>query len=169
MNTNIVIREFQQEEAPFLESLMKEFGHYISSIDPLKRVYHKQGGAKFFLDKMIKETGDNNGKVFVALNKNKIVGFIGGYIKSQSKEELMETIKAIPGYVSELFVQEKFRDRGIGLGLMNKIEKYFISQGCDIIRTVVFSPNKPARSLYEKLGFHERDISLIKVLKKVAI
>lgn len=169
MNTNIVIRKFQQEEAPFLESLMKEFGDYISSIDPLKRVYHKQGGAKFFLDKMIKETSDNNGKVFVALNENKIVGFIGGYVKPQLEEELMETIKAIPGYVSELFVQDKFRGRGIGLDLMNKIEKYFISQGCDIIRTVVFSPNKSARSLYKKLGFHERDISLVKVLKKVAI
>ena len=165
MNNKVIIREFQEEDTQFLESLMEEFNDYIVSIDPLKRVQYKQGGAKYFIDKMMKEVRDKNGKVFVALNENKIIGFIGGHIKSQSEEELMEIKKETPGYISELFIQNKFRGKGIGSDLMNKIEEYFISRECDAIHTSVFSPNKPARSLYNKLGFHEREISLVKELK----
>jgi len=165
MNNDVLIREFKQEDVSFLESFMEEFGRYIMSIDSLKRIQHKPGGAKYFLNKMIKETQDYNGKVFVAVYENKIVGFIGGYIKMQSDEELMEDKKETQGYVSELFIEEKLREKGVGSVLMSKMEEYFITQGCEVIRLAVFSSNKPARSLYEKLGYQERSINLLKELK----
>jgi len=48
--------------------------------------------------------------------------------------------------------------------LMEHIESYFQSEGCDTAKVEVFAPNAPARRLYEKFGYQHRDIDNIKKL-----
>ena len=48
---------------------------------------------------------------------------------------------------------------------MNKMEEYLNSIGCLYIAVDVFAYNENAINFYEKYGYHERMISMIKKIK----
>lgn len=143
---------------------MEEFGDYLENLDPMERTDYAEGGAVFFTEKLIKDTTSKDGAIFVAEDNNNIVGFIGGYIHQQSKEELMESKKAKPGVISEFFVTKTYRKQGIGTKLLRKMENYFKSKNCTLIRLDVFAPNKLARDFYYKYGYQDRSIIISKDL-----
>jgi len=145
--------------------LMREFGQYVESIDDIKRTEYKKGGAEYFTDKMIRETQENNGAVFVARIQDKVVGFIGGYVGKQDKDEEMEAVPLTPGIVSEFFVTASSRGKHIGEKLLQTLEEDLKNKGCDILRLEVFAPNILAREFYTKHDFTERLITLSKSLK----
>jgi len=58
-------------------------------------------------------------------------------------------------YVTELFVQEEYRSRGIGTLLMNFAEHELLKKGIKKIFLLVGRPNIRAQKLYQSLGFIE--------------
>ena len=64
----------------------------------------------------------------------------------------------------ELFISKKYRGAGFGLKLMEKIGKYFKEKECYKINVEVLALNKNAYNFYKKLGFHERNLDLVKVI-----
>ena len=144
---------------------MSEFGAYLEKIDNMHKTQFKGGGAKYFTEKMLKEAREEQGKVYVAHIKDRLIGFIGGYIGSQDKEEQMEAIQTKPGIINELYVAPQYRSKGIGKRLLAKLEDYFKSQACDIARLDVFAPNKLARQFYALQGYKERSLIIMKPLK----
>ena len=66
------------------------------------------------------------------------------------------------GKVTELIVSKKTRSKGIGSLLMNKMEEYFKSIGCEYITIDVFAYNKIGIHFYEKHGYNRRGIIDIK-------
>ena len=60
------------------------------------------------------------------------------------------------GEITELIVSKKVRSKGIGKLLMNKIEEYFKSVGCEYILVDVFAYNENAIKFYGKNGYHSR-------------
>jgi len=45
---------------------------------------------------------------------------------------------------------------------MNEIEKHFQKENCDIVRIEVFEPNKKTHGFYEKHGYQDRAIEMVK-------
>ncbi len=148
-----------------LTVLMDEFCIYIEDVDDLKRTSYKEQGAQYFIHKMLEETRQNNGKVYIAKKHDSLIGFIGGYVGKQSIDEQMEAIPAVPGIINEFFVTSKFRSKGVGFALIQAIESYLHQAGCDIVRLEVFAPNTVARDFYKRNGYTERLISIMKLLK----
>ncbi|PIZ62622.1 hypothetical protein COY16_03755 [Candidatus Roizmanbacteria bacterium CG_4_10_14_0_2_um_filter_39_13] len=146
-------------------TLMREFGDYTESIDDIKRTEYKKGGAEYFTDKMIREAQEYNGAVFVAHIDDEVVGFIGGYVGKQDKDEEMEAVPLSPGIMSEFFVTAKSRGKHIGEKLFKTLKRYLKNKGCDVLRLEVFASNILARDFYTKHGFTERLITLSKTLK----
>mgnify|MGYP001858313457 CR=1 FL=1 len=68
------------------------------------------------------------------------------------------------GEITELIVSKKARGQGIGKVLMNKMEEYFKSLGCEYILLDVFAYNVNAIKFYEKEGYHSR---MYKEIKKI--
>lgn len=66
--------------------------------------------------------------------------------------------------ITELIVSQKARGKGIGKVLMNKMEEYFKSLGCEYILLDVFAYNSNAIKFYEKEGYHSR---MYKEIKKI--
>ena len=66
------------------------------------------------------------------------------------------------GEILELIVSKTARSKGIGQKLIQKIEKYFKSIGCEYINVDVFAYNKNAINFYEKSGYHTRGLINIK-------
>lgn len=103
--------------------------------------------------------------IFVAEKNGRIIGFIAGIIQKQTPEELLDSLPARAGRVIELYVSAECRGGGTGKTLTQNIENYFIRQKCDLINIEVFAPNHHAHAFYQRLGYANRNIDLIKELK----
>jgi len=68
--------------------------------------------------------------------------------------------KGETAFLDELFINEEFRGKGIGLKAVEFAEKYAIKKGYKALRLEVEHTNHIARELYNKKGFtaHERHI-----------
>lgn len=160
----ITIREFNPQDKSDLILLMDMFNSYVQSVDDKHRTDFKPESSEYFTDKMIKLAAEKDGVVFVSCDGEKVIGFISGYIDTQDQDELMETIQAKPGVIGELFVTDEYRGQKIGKQLLEKMENYFKSKGCDIVRLAVFAPNSLARKFYEHAEYSERIIYVMKEL-----
>lgn len=66
------------------------------------------------------------------------------------------------GEITELIVSKKIRSKGVGKELMDKMEEYFKSLGCEYVIVDVFAYNHNAENFYNKKGYHARMKTLIK-------
>jgi diamine N-acetyltransferase len=158
----IIIRKFESKDTVQIADLMETFDRYIQSLDETKRTIYQEGSAQYFTNKMINLTQEKQGVIYVACNGNKIIGFISGHKENQDDDEQMETIPANPGIVEELFVSKEYRGQRIGKNLLEKMENYLKTQGCDIVKLSVFAPNISSRKFYKYFGYEERIVSLLK-------
>jgi ribosomal protein S18 acetylase RimI-like enzyme len=66
--------------------------------------------------------------------------------------------------IVDLVVTEKARGYGVGPSLLEAAEEFASAQGAKWLRVQVFAWNSSARSLYDKLGFSEFEVTLEKQL-----
>jgi GNAT superfamily N-acetyltransferase len=63
-----------------------------------------------------------------------------------------------------LYVEPAYRRQGIARALMQNVERWAKSQGYTQIGLQVFTTDRPAIALYEKLGYQPRSISMVREL-----
>lgn len=68
------------------------------------------------------------------------------------------------GFIFELWVDEKFRGRGHGHEAMLQLENIAREMGLKSLGLHVFSYNRTARALYEKLGYEVSSLNMQKKL-----
>lgn len=68
------------------------------------------------------------------------------------------------GEITELIVSKNVRSSGLGQQLMEKMEDYFKSIGCEYVVIDVFAYNELAINFYNKQGYHTRGLVDIKKL-----
>jgi GNAT superfamily N-acetyltransferase len=163
--TTPTIRVFQPTDEAEVTALFAEFNDFFPAIDPLGRSISPAGADTVLTKRMIRETASQSGTILVAEVGKEIVGFIAGIIQTQSAEELLENTPAKAGRVIELFVRSDAQNKGVGKALMQQMEPYFTHQGCGLIYIQVFVPNHHAYAFYQRLGYANRNIDLIKELK----
>ena len=57
------------------------------------------------------------------------------------------------GLITDLFLREKFRGRGIGRLMIDRVEAHCRAAGISTVELQVEIENRPAHSFYHKLGF----------------
>jgi len=67
--------------------------------------------------------------------------------------------------IQDIFVSEENQDKGIGLILMNYIEKWAFDNGANILRSGTGSNNMKSIRLHEKSGFKPYRIEFEKILR----
>lgn len=160
----ITIRSFTTADRLILIQLMTELQNYIAAIDPLQRNRAADDfDAQAYIDQLQSTLQRESGILFVAEENDALLGFIAGSIPEDA-EDMLDHYPAREGKIHELVVSEKHREKGIGRLLMEKLEEQFRGQGCEYIRVGCFAPNKGAHSFYEKYGYHERYIEMLKRL-----
>lgn len=158
----MTIIEYEEKYLEDVKDLLVELEKYILTIDEddLDHLH------KDYRDKMaiidLKEAYENEGKCFLAIDDNKVVGLIMGGIFPYDEYDYLDYKCPKCGEVTELVVSKKVRSSGIGTLLMNKIEEYFKSIGCEYISIDVFAYNKIGINFYEKHGYHTRGLIDIK-------
>ena len=90
---------------------------------------------------------------FVAVEDQQVLGWI---LTGISRDSFTEQSA---GFISELFVKEEFRGKGMAKELMLYAKHSLKEEGLTEIRLNVYEGN-PAIRLYEKLGFQVRSVSM---------
>ena len=164
----ITFQNYKESNFDDLKLCLEKLQDFVVELDPLKRLRRPSTFGKKYTQNLVKKISKQNGEIILAKDKKKIVGFVVGVIEKQPKSDLLECIPTKSGRVSELFVSDKYRGCGIGKQLMQRMEKYFKSKKCDVIRIEVFAPNIDAHKFYQQMGYDDRAIHLIKKIKRAS-
>ena len=157
-----MIIEYEEKYQEEVKDLLEELQEYIQSIDKEKyNILTPEYRDKYFIEKQ-KEIEEHQGKMYLYLEDNKVLGLVIGIIEEAQDRYDFKT--PIRGRITELIVTKKTRHHGIGKLLIKEIEKYLISKGAKSILLVVFAYNDIARSFYDKNNYHERVLDLIKTV-----
>lgn len=158
------ITEYESKYAEDAKILLGELQEYIVAMDPyhfniMKDDYQEQ----IFIDDM-NEVNDNDGKVYLAISDDSVIGLIMGVIR---KPEICFDYESLDnmGEVTELIVTKNTRSKGVGDMLLKRMEEYFKECGCRTISIDVFGYNDVAKSFYSKNGYHTRMITMSKLIK----
>ena len=156
------IIDYEEKYLEDVKDLLVELEEYILNIDidKLDRLHEEYRDKMAVLD--LKEVDENNGKCYLALDDNKVIGLIMGCVRKYEEYDYLDYKCPKCGEILELIVSKTARSKGIGQKLIQKIEKYFKSIGCEYINVDVFAYNKNAINFYEKSGYHTRGLINIK-------
>lgn len=161
----IIFRQYRESNFEDLKKCMERLQDFLVGIDPLKRLRRLPAFSKNYTRNLIKKIFKQDGLIILAYDKEKIVGCIAGIIEKQSRDDLYGCIPTKSCRILELFVLDSYRGSRLGKKLMQRMEDYFKKNGCDIVRVEVFVPNEDAHIFYQQLGYSDRVIDMIKLLK----
>lgn len=159
------IIEYEEKYLNSVRDLLTELEEYLVSIDKdeLDRVHPEYWEKMALVD--LKDVNSNNGKCYLAIDNDNVIGLIMGTIPPFDEYDYLDYKCPKRGIITELIVTSKVRSKGVGQLLMNKLEEYFISQGCEYSLVDVFAYNDNAINFYDKKGYHSRMHVNIKKLK----
>ena len=101
-------------------------------------------------------------KCYLAIENNKAIGLIMGCIFPYDEHDYLDYKCPKRGEITELIVTNKIRSKGIGQELINKMEEYFKSVGCEYVIVDVFAYNEIGKKFYNKKDYHARMETMIK-------
>ena len=158
------IIEYEEYYLEDVRRLLTELEEYIVSIDKdnLDRVHEDYYEKMALVD--LANVENNNGKCYLAILNNKVVGLIMGIIPEYDEYDYLDYKCPKRGIIIELIIQKNIRSKGIGTKLMEIMEKYFKDNGCEYVLVDVFAYNIKALNFYEKNGYHSRMMTNIKKL-----
>lgn len=159
------IIEYEDKYLENVKELLVELEEYLVSIDKdsLDQVHPEYKEKMAILD--LQKVNSNNGKCYLAVENDKAVGLIMGYIPPYDKFDYLDYKCPKRGEITELIVTNKTRNKGIGQLLINKIEEYFKSVGCEYTLVDVFAYNENAIKFYNRNGYHPRMFTDIKKIR----
>jgi GNAT superfamily N-acetyltransferase len=150
----LTIRKACRSDLKTLVSLWKEFAKYNAALAPANKALRphlkrRRDAAKKFAVWSRKYIGSKNGVVFLAEMDGRPVGYSLVFIKRNPLTSRISTL----GYISDLFVREDFRGKGISSKLTNEVIKWFRRKGIRHLSLHVLEVNHVPRSIYKRWGF----------------
>jgi len=141
--------------------LLVELQEHIVEIDKEKYNILTSDYREKYFEKVMNEVEKYEGKIFLAKDQDKIVGLIVGIINNEFVSNYDFTAPK-RGRVTELIISKKYRTNGVGEQLLNQMEKYFKEVQCKGILINVFAYNENAKKFYDKKGYFNRNIEMMK-------
>lgn len=150
------IIEYEDKYLEDVRDLLVELEEYILTVDKdeLDQLHPEYREKMALLD--LEEVKENDGKCFLAIENAKAIGLIMGTIIKYDEYDYLDYKCPKEGEITELIVTSKIRSKGVGQALMNKMEEYFKSVGCEYILVDVFAYNENGIKFYDKQGYHPR-------------
>ena len=158
------IIEYEDKYLEDIRDLLTELEEYIVSIDKdeLDQVHPEYHEKMALVD--LEDVNKNNGKCYLAIENDKAIGLIMGTIPPYDEYDYLDYKCPKRGIITELIVTSKIRSKGVGQALMDKMEEYFKSNGCEYSLVDVFAYNEMGINFYDKKGYHPRMHTDIKKL-----
>ena len=156
------IIEYEDKYLEDVKDLLTELEEYLVSIDKdnLDQVHPEYHEKMVQVD--LEEVNKYEGKCYLAIENNKVLGLIMGNIPPYDEYDYLDYKCPKRGKITELIVTNKVRSKGIGQELINKMEEYFKSVGCEYVIVDVFAYNDMGKNFYNKKNYHTRMETMIK-------
>ena len=124
------------------------------------RVYATAPGAEKTMRRFLADlTSSGHSFLFVAVVRDRTVGFISGELREGSPTFLPKTWAS----VDDVFVEPDHRNLGVGRALLKSVEAWAKERGANGVSLQVAAANARGRKFYTDLGF--REISVYEVLE----
>lgn len=158
------IIEYEEKYLEDVRDLLVELEEYIITIDKdeLDQIHPEYREKMAIID--LEEVKTYDGKCYLAIENDKAIGLIMGCIEPYDKYDYLDYKCPKRGTINELIITSKIRNSGVGQLLIDKMEDYFKSVGCEYILVDVFAYNENAIRFYNKKGYHSRMYTSIKKL-----
>ncbi|MBI4225644.1 GNAT family N-acetyltransferase [Candidatus Roizmanbacteria bacterium] len=158
----ITFREYNEKDRDLLLKLTNKLEVYAKFLDPIRRVKNLPGFTEISLKETLENVEKYQGKIWLAEDEGKVIGFVIGAIWEESEKNKLEIGPHKLSEVLDIYLEDEYRRKGIGKTMLQMMEKYFKEKGCDSIWILVFAPNENAHNMYKKLGFVDREIGMLK-------
>ena len=106
----------------------------------------------------LKKCIENDGKIFIAEDRNKIIGYCITFLDDINNHHYYVDMKNL--YIESFYIYENYRRKGIGRMLFEEVKKYAKEQNCKNIELEVWEFNESAKKFYENLGMKRRTYQL---------
>ena len=144
------IIEYSKKFENDVKNLLVELQQYIVELDEYKLNILTPEYKNMYFKKTLNLISKHNGKIYLAIENERAIGMIAGYIAKYDKYDRIDYACPKKGIIEELIVTSSTRSNGVGNALICKIEEYFKENGCLFCQVDVFSPNLIAKNFYEK-------------------
>jgi len=159
---NLTFREYKDKDRALLLNLTNKLEEFSKSLDPIHRVQNLPGFTEISLKETLGNVEKYQGKIWIAEDEGKVIGYVIGVIWKQSEKNKLEIGPHKLGEVLKIYLDEEYRRKGIGKTMLQMMEKYFKEKGCNSMWISVFAPNENAHNMYKKFGFVDREIGMLK-------
>jgi len=143
--SKIIIRRAKIDDLPQLIVLLKAIAHYHNDLSPIYPKIPKNPSER--LVKLIKR---RKAILIVAENNKKILG----YFAADIRKTRMRVYKSM-GYVTDGFVDKRYRRQGIGKSIFSFIKEWFLKHGIRRIELIVDTENEIGIKAWQSYGFKE--------------
>ena len=164
-NAIVKIRAYTGKDRKDLTALIKTLQDYVADLDLLG--LNKSGkdfNASVYVERLLQQIAHGNGVILVAEQDGNILGGIAGVVEETSPEDKLEIRSETSGRIVELIVSPEHRGKNVGKELMEAMEAFFKEKNCVHVRVECFAPNTGAHAFYEKCGYGDRTIEMLKTL-----
>ena len=153
----MTIRPFHPKDHTAIDELaIKLHAHFAQVDDTAESLsFANLRDAHGYMQRMIDDSEDMDGAMYVAEDNGQVVGFIQGVIidRQSGQDAVFDTVHAPrkDGWIGLLYVEPEQRGSGIGRALLDEMKRYFQSKNCDTLRLKVLSSNQRAMAFYENM------------------
>ncbi|MFA6270720.1 MAG: GNAT family N-acetyltransferase [Candidatus Paceibacterota bacterium] len=153
MTDNYIINEFISSDRAGVEQCISELQEHERKIDSNKKTGEEV--AESYLQYLLGECRENNGRIFVAKMDSEVVGFSCVWVEDE--DDPTSKPRKI-GYFSDLYVMPQFRRHGIGSGLIHARKDYLKSLGVSLARVCTLANNPEIQEALKSQGFNQYEI-----------
>jgi ribosomal protein S18 acetylase RimI-like enzyme len=155
---DIVLREARETDMPLVKKLTVETG-WRGIPESQRMLLDREKWNKHVVEVFENFSKREGSEIFIAEDER--LRFIG-YLFVGESSDMMTGLSF--GFIYDIFVEEKYRGKGIGKMLLEKAESYCRKEGYSRIALMVAATNGSAIRLYSKMGFKPEQMYMGKEL-----
>lgn len=113
---------------------------------------YQERGIQFFTDRL----NEKDGIIFIAFVNDRPIGYLcGGWLRSYTFR-----VEKLFSQLDNMFIQQEFRNKGVGKKLLDEFIKWSKEKGVSVIRVDAVYENTKALEFYRKKNFKDHSIIL---------
>lgn len=147
MPEGVEIRKAKAADIAFViglwQGMMEEMGRAESRLEA------REGGEVIWARWAGQRMRDENSMVLVAEKEGRLVGYCMAYVEKALPVHKMKE----HGYISDLYVEESERGKGLGMELARRALDFFREKVVRAVQITVAVKNEKAQKFWKKLGF----------------
>jgi GNAT superfamily N-acetyltransferase len=157
------IRPYQDHDLGTVRAMLNGLQEYECSIEANRA--HWADGGRAYAEWMLEESAQNQGAVLVAESEGgAVIGLLTCWRAEDATDITVMPAARVHLYISELFVAEPWRGRGVAGALLAAAEAHARGIGVAQVTIGSLATNASARRAYAKAGFVDYEILLRKNL-----